>query len=452
MSSSASTHEAVESGFDHFRLDRKLLRGLKGLGFESPRPIQADTIPACLEGQDVMGLAQTGTGKTAAFGLPILQRLIEEPGEGPLVLILAPTRELANQIDAELRALAKFTRIETCTIFGGVPIPTQARALKRRPEIVVGCPGRVLDLVNRRMLDLSEVETLVLDEADHMFDLGFLPDIRRIVDRLPEDRQNLFFSATMPGEIRKLADDMLYEPHVVELAHTAPAERIEHFLVPIDESRKKELLDVVLAEDDCESAIVFTRTKHRAKRMAQQLDKAGHRAVALQGNMSQSQRDRAMKGFRQGKYDILVATDIAARGLDVAGIDYVINFDPPSTPETYTHRIGRTGRSEASGKACTFVTSDDRGWVRDTERMLGDRIDRRAMPGFEGITLEDARGAGPKSNGRSSSNGRGRPSRNRGGRSSDSGDGGRGRGGSSRNRGGRRGTGRHGANRSASRR
>ncbi len=446
--SSASTHEAVECGFDHFRLDRKLLRGLKALGFATPRPIQADTIPAGLEGQDVLGLAQTGTGKTAAFGLPILQRLVEEPGEGPLVLILAPTRELANQIDAELRALAKFTRIETCTVFGGVPIPTQARKLKRRPEIVVGCPGRVLDLANRGVLDLSEVETLVLDEADHMFDLGFLPDIRRIIALLPEDRQNLFFSATMPREIRKLADEMLFEPHVVELAHTAPAERIEHFLVPIDEGRKKALLDVVLAEDDCESAIVFTRTKHRAKRMAQQLDKAGHRAVALQGNMSQSQRDRAMKGFRQGRYDILVATDIAARGLDVAGIDYVINFDPPSTPETYTHRIGRTGRSDASGKACTFVTSEDRVWVRDTERMLGDRIERRSMPGFEGIRLEDARGVSPKK-GRPAANGRGRSSRNRGRRGSDSGSAGRGR--ASRNRSGRGGAGRSGTSRSASR-
>ena len=451
MSSNASTQPAVEGGFVDFRLDRKLLRGLKSLGFESPRPIQAETIPAALEGEDVMGLAQTGTGKTAAFGLPILQRLIEEPGEGPLVLILAPTRELANQIAAELRALAKVTRIEVCTVFGGVPVSSQARALRRRPEIVVGCPGRVLDLINQRLLDLSEVETLVLDEADHMFDLGFLPDIRRIVDRLPEDRQNLFFSATMPKEIRKLANDMLYEPHVVELAHTAPAERIEHFLVPVDESRKKALLDVVLAEDDCESAIVFTRTKHRAKRMAQQLDKAGHRAVALQGNMSQSQRDRAMKGFRQGRYDILVATDIAARGLDVAGIDYVINFDPPSTPETYTHRIGRTGRSDASGKACTFVTADDRGWVRDTERMLGDRIDRRSMPGFEGIRLEDARGAGPKKSGRPASHRRGRPSGNRGRRDGDSSDAGRGRGRSSDSR-GRRGGRRPGASRSASQR
>jgi len=428
---SASTHASAEGGFDHFRFDSKLARGLQALGFQDPRPIQADTIPAALEGQDVLGLAQTGTGKTAAFGLPILQRLIEEPGEGPLVLILAPTRELARQIEAEIKTLAQFTRIETCTVFGGVPIPTQARALKRRPEIVVGCPGRVLDLVKRRMLNLSEIETLVLDEADHMFDLGFLPDIKRIVGFLPEDRQNLFFSATMPKAIRSLADEMLFEPHVVELAHTAPAERIDHYLVPVDEGRKKALLDAVLSEDDCGSAIVFTRTKHRAKRMAQQLDKGGLRAVALQGNMSQSQRDRAMRGFRQGQYDILVATDIAARGLDVAGIDYVINFDPPSTPETYTHRIGRTGRSDASGKACTFVTPADREWLRDTERMLGDRIDRRPVAGFEGVDLE--RGPGRKPAGRGASNGRG-SGRGQGGRNE-------GRSGGNRNRagGGRRG-------------
>jgi superfamily II DNA/RNA helicase len=452
--SSASTHQREESGFDRFQLDHKLVRGLRNAGFQDPRPIQADTIPAALEGRDVMGLAQTGTGKTAAFGLPILQRLIEEPGEGPLVLILAPTRELARQIEEEIRTLAKFTRIETTTIFGGVPIPSQAKALRRRPEIVVGCPGRVLDLVNRGLLDLSEIETLVLDEADHMFDLGFLPDIKRIVAKLPDDRQNLFFSATMPREIRKLADEMLHEPCVVELAHTAPAERIEHYLVPVEESRKKALLDVVLAADDCASAIVFTRTKHRAKRMAQQLDKAGHRAVALQGNMSQSQRDRAMRGFREGKYDILVATDIAARGLDVAGIDYVINFDPPSTPETYTHRIGRTGRSDASGKACTFVTADDRVWLRDTEKMLGDPIVRRTVPGFDGVDL-DARGGARKPSGRSSADGRGRSNRGsgrgrgQGRRDSESSGGGRGRGRGSRSQ-GRSGGGRSGASRSAS--
>ena len=398
--SSAQPQIIAESGFDRFDFDSLLTRGLEAAGFSEPRPIQVDTIPACLEGRDVMGLAQTGTGKTAAFALPILQRLIEEPGKGPLVLVLAPTRELAIQIDAEIRLLAKFTRVETVTIFGGVSAGSQIRTLQRRPEIVVGCPGRVLDLVQQRRLDLSEVETLVLDEADHMFDMGFLPDIKRILAALPAERQNLLFSATMPKAIRELASRILHKPHIVELATVAPAERIEHALYPVPEGRKRDLLDRLLAEDDCRTAIVFTRTKHRAKRLALQLMKNGLRSVALQGNMSQAQRDRAMKGFRDGRFDILVATDIAARGLDVAGIDYVINFDPPSTPETYTHRIGRTGRSDESGKACTLVTREDSGWVRDTERVLGAPIKREQFPGFEVEPLNlSGSGSRPKRSG-----------------------------------------------------
>lgn len=354
-----------------------------------------------------MGLAQTGTGKTAAFALPILQRLIEEPGEGPLALILAPTRELAIQIDAEIRMLAKFTRIQSTTIFGGVSAGRQIQALRRRPEIVVGCPGRVLDLLQQRKLDLSEVETLVLDEADHMFDMGFLPDIKKILAALPKERQNLLFSATMPKAIRELADRILDRPHVVEIAHTAPALRIEHALYPIAEGRKQDLLDTILAEEDCKTAIIFTRTKHRAKRLGLRLANGGHRAVALQGNMSQPQRDRAMSGFREGRFDILVATDIAARGLDVAGIDYVINFDPPNTPETYTHRIGRTGRSEASGKACTFVTREDRDWVRDTERVLGSPIPRREVEGFDVEDIERGPSGGAKPRGGGNNRSRG---------------------------------------------
>ncbi len=406
-----TTNDSEGRGFDRFRLDSLLTRGLEAAGFTKPRPIQVDTIPACLEGQDVMGLAQTGTGKTAAFALPILQRLIEEPGRGPLVLILAPTRELAIQIDAEIRLLAKFTEIKTTTIFGGISPGTQIRALSRDPEIVVGCPGRVLDLVKQRKLDLSGIDTLVLDEADHMFDMGFLPDIKRILAALPKDRQNLLFSATMPKAIRGLADQILVDPKVVELGHSAPSERIEHALYETDPSRKKALLEKVLEQDDCKTAIVFTRTKHRAKRMAIQLAQRGLNAVALQGNMSQSQRDRAMGGFRKGQFDILVATDIAARGLDVAGVDYVINFDPPSTPETYTHRIGRTGRSEASGKAVTFVTSEDRDWVRDTERVLGSPIPRLETPDVQSTPVPRAEAERDRiaRNG----GGRGEPSRRR---------------------------------------
>jgi ATP-dependent RNA helicase RhlE len=432
---SANALASAEGGFDRFRFHENIVRGLQAAGFQEPRPIQDDTIPACLEGRDVMGLAQTGTGKTAAFALPILEYFVSEPGPGPRALILAPTRELANQIDAETRLLAQFTSVKTTTVFGGVPARAQIQALRRQPEIVVGCPGRVLDLLQQRQLDLRDIEVLVLDEADHMFDMGFLPDIKRILAALPSDRQNLLFSATMPKAIRQLAEQILNDPHVVEIAHTAPALRIEHALYPIAAERKKDLLDRLLAEDDCNSAIVFTRTKHRAKRLAIQLSKQGLSAIALQGNMSQAQRDRAMNGFRKGSYDILVATDIAARGLDVAGIDYVINFDPPSTPDIYTHRIGRTGRSEASGKACTFVTRDDADWVRDTERVLDASIPQRYWPGFDrepivaGKGARGARPAGRPSNAKTRSGGgdrrnkgpakRGR-SRKRGGRSASS--------------------------------
>ncbi len=372
-----------KTGFDRFQLNEALLRGIKAAGFREPRPIQFETIPAGLKGRDVLGLAQTGTGKTAAFALPLLDRLLEVPGKGPRVLVLAPTRELAAQISEEFRLLARFTRLKTVIVYGGVSTMNQIRALRARPEIVVGCPGRVLDLLQQGALRLDKIETLVLDEADHMFDMGFMRDIRKILKALPTKRQNLLFSATMPKEIRRLADDLLNDPHVAELSDATPAGTIDHALYPVAESRKRALLEVVLKQDDCRSAIVFTRTKHRTKKLADQLKKAGHRAVGLQGNMSQNARDRAMSGFRSRRFDILVATDIAARGIDVSGVSHVINFDVPNTPEAYTHRIGRTGRSEQEGIACTFVTHDDRGWVRATERMIGSPIQRRQVEGFQ---------------------------------------------------------------------
>jgi len=381
---SNKTQSAPEAnGFTRFGLAAPLMRGIRAAGFDEPRPIQLETIPAGQDGRDVLGLAQTGTGKTAAFALPLLDRLLAVRRKGPRVLILAPTRELASQISEEIRLLSKFTRLNMVTIYGGVSMRSQINALRHGPEIVVGCPGRVLDLLQQGELRLGRVETLVLDEADHMFDMGFLPDIRRILAKLPNDRQNLLFSATMPKEIRGLADDLLYEPHVVELADTAPASTIDHALYLVGERSKRDLLEHMLEGDDCDSAIVFTRTKHRARRLAEQIGKSGHRAVSLQGNMSQSQRDRAMKGFRSGQYDVLVATDIVARGIDVSGVSHVINFDVPNTPEAYTHRIGRTGRSEQEGVACTFVTSADRSWVRATERMIGKPIPQRKADGFD---------------------------------------------------------------------
>jgi len=330
----------------------------------------------------VLGLAQTGTGKTAAFALPILEQLLARRRQGPRALIVAPTRELAIQIHAEILELGKFTTLTATTVYGGVPANKQVRALRARPDIIVACPGRLLDLHQQRACDLSRIETLVLDEADHMFDMGFLPDIRRILAALPRERQNLLFSATMPREIRALADGVLNRPHVAELEHSKPASTIEHFLYPVEQNRKLDLLNNILGQDDFRSAIVFLRTKHRARRVARDLDRHGHRAVALQGNMSQSQRDRAMKGFREGSYDILVATDIAARGIDVAGISHVVNFDIPNTPDAYTHRIGRTGRAELSGKAITFVTHEDTAGVKAIERKLGQEIPRRFVKGF----------------------------------------------------------------------
>jgi len=387
---SRNNNETV-SGFAQFNLDPVLHRGIAAAGFVEPRPIQVQTIPAALEGRDVLGLAQTGTGKTAAFALPILERLLSGRGSDPRVLILAPTRELAAQISAEFLTLAKFTRIKVATIFGGVSVHRQRSALARRPEIVVACPGRLLDLMQQGLVRLGRVETIVLDEADHMFDLGFLPDVRRILSALPEERQNLLFSATMPPAIRTLADRILRNPHVVDVAHSQPLSTIEHALYPVDQTRKLALLQRILSEDELASAIVFTRTKHRARSVARKLEGAGHRAVALQGNMSQGQRERAMNGFRNRRFDVLVATDIAARGIDVEQVSHVVNFDMPNTTDAYTHRIGRTGRSDRQGKAYTFVTDEDRYLVSQVEKRLGASIPRREMQGFESIPFPQGR-------------------------------------------------------------
>ena len=367
------------TGFAEFRFNSALQRGIAAAGFLEPRPIQTQTIPAALQGRDVLGLAQTGTGKTAAFGLPVLERLLARPGDGPRVLIVVPTRELASQISAEIRTLAGFTAIRIATVFGGVSAQPQRAALRARPEILVACPGRLLDLLDQGAVRLDRIETLILDEADHMFDMGFLPDVRRILSALPKVRQNLLFSATMPKDIRGLADQILRNPHVVDLTRCMPALTIEHALYPTDGTEKLGLLRRLIAEERFTSAIVFTRTKHRARRLAQQLSDLGHHAVALQGNMSQSQRDRAMTGFRKRQFEILVATDIAARGIDVERVSHVVNFDMPGTPDAYTHRIGRTGRAGCEGKAYTFVTSEDHELVRAVESRIGAPIPRRRV-------------------------------------------------------------------------
>ena len=368
-----------KAGFDRFDLRPELRQAIADAEYTEPRPIQDKALPPALEGRDVLGLAQTGTGKTAAFVLPILERLLAGRRPGPRALVVAPTRELASQVHSEFERLARHTPIKATAIFGGVPIPRQVRALRQRPEVIVACPGRLLDLMNQGALHLDGVEVLVLDEADHMFDMGFLPDVRRILRALPERRQNLLFSATMPREIRKLADAVLQRPAVIELANARPAETIDHALYPLAELDKVGALEKLLSDKGFRSAIVFLRTKRRVKTLAQRLEKHGHSAVALQGNMSQPQRERALSGFRSGQYSILVATDIAARGLDIAGVSHVINYDVPNTPDAYTHRIGRTGRSEQSGIAFTFVTDEDRASIRAIEKRLGAPIERRPL-------------------------------------------------------------------------
>ncbi|MEZ6018116.1 MAG: DEAD/DEAH box helicase [Planctomycetota bacterium] len=405
----ASPTSASPTTFASFQLAPAVARGVLEAGFLEPRPIQAAAIPSALEGRDILGLAQTGTGKTAAFGIPILNRLVTHRSDrrrGPRALIIAPTRELARQIHDELQLVGHHTGVRSTVIFGGVPQGAQVRALKQAPEIVVACPGRLLDLHGQRLIDLSSVEMLVLDEADHMFDMGFLPFIRKILALLPRERQNMFFSATMPREIRGLADDLLTKPVTCELSKSRPADTIEDTLFEVAQDRRLTLLTKLLAAPDFRSAIVFLRTKHRARRVAKQLEGTGYRAVALQGNMSQGQRERAMEGFRKGQYNVLVATDIAARGIDVAAVSHVVNFDVPNTPEAYTHRIGRTGRAELTGKAYTFASREDDDEIRAIEKHLGRKIQRQSLAGFDGGDLAASSSTGDRRDRGSSGGGR----------------------------------------------
>jgi ATP-dependent RNA helicase RhlE len=337
-----------------------------------------------LQGRDLLGLAQTGTGKTAAFMLPILQRLITTPSAARQVrvLIVAPTRELAEQIYQAGVDLGKYTKVRSATVYGGVGKGAQVSALQRGAEIVVACPGRLLDLVGERSIDLSHVEVLVLDEADRMCDMGFLPDIKRILKLLPTQRQTLFFSATMPDDIRALSDSILKNPATVQIGLIAPAETVSHALYPVPDKLKTDLLLAMLKHTATGRVLIFTRTKHRAKNLAGRLEKIGYRVAALQGNMTQNRRQEAINGFREGKYDILVATDIAARGIDVSDISHVINYDIPDTVDAYTHRIGRTGRAHQSGEAFTLVAEDNGLMVRDIEKVLGP-LERRRLPEFD---------------------------------------------------------------------
>ena len=389
--------------FEQFSFDRRIAAGVKSIGYRTPTPIQKEAIPVVLQGRDILGLAQTGTGKTAAFVLPILQRLSQGPRGKVRALIVAPTRELAEQIHQEIVKLARDTKIRSVTIYGGVSKGPQLAALRRGVEIVVACPGRLLDHVDAGAINLGYVEMLVLDEADRMCDMGFLPDIRRIIRQVPEKRQTLFFSATMPKDIRALADSILDDPKTVQIGAIAPAETVSHALYPVPEDRRKELLIAMLRRTSTGRVLIFTRTKHRARSLAVYMKKHGYRAAALQGNMTQNQRQQAINGFRNGKIDMLVATDIAARGIDVSKISHVINFDMPGTANAYTHRIGRTGRIGRSGEAFTFAVRGDGLMIRQIEKTLGTRIERRRLPDFEYGGGFDPESQFPRSSSKSSS-------------------------------------------------
>lgn len=369
--------------FGLFKLHPQIAAGVTALGYKTPTPVQVQAIPPVLAGKDVMGLAQTGTGKTAAFVLPILERLLPGPRGRVRSLIIAPTRELAEQIHVSIGKLGRNTHLRSCTIYGGVSTLPQIQKLRAGVDVVVACPGRLLDHLNQKTIDLSRLEVLVLDEADRMFDMGFLPDIRRIIKQLPPKRQTLMFSATMPEDIRRLTGEVLQDPVTVRVDHAAPAKTVSHALYPVEQHLKTALLMELLKQTDAESILIFTRTKYRAKRIGQQLEKAGYKAASLQGNLSQNRRQNALDGFRNGSYQIMVATDIAARGIDVLSISHVINYDMPDTTDAYTHRIGRTGRAAKTGDAFTFVTCEDEPLVKSIERVLGSTIERRTLQDFD---------------------------------------------------------------------
>jgi ATP-dependent RNA helicase RhlE len=369
--------------FDSFAFHPRINAGISAAGYSTPTPIQHHAIPPILAGRDILGLAQTGTGKTAAFALPILQRLLKGPRGRLRALILSPTRELAEQTHVAIGELGRQTGLRSLTIYGGVSPQPQIKRLQAGMEIAVACPGRLLDLMGQQFVNLRSVEILVLDEADRMFDMGFLPDIRRILAALPVPRQTLLFSATMPPEIRSLAHEMLRNPATVELGASRPVGTVSHAQYAVDAARKVELLLALLRQPGSRQVLVFTRTKHRAKKLAGQLVKAGLSATSLQGNLSQNRRQEAMDNFRSGRVKIMVATDIAARGIDVSQVTHVINFDLPDTADAYTHRIGRTGRMTNLGTALSLVTRDDLAMVRTIERLLGKPLERRRLTGFD---------------------------------------------------------------------
>jgi len=408
--------------FAHLGLSPDLLRAVADSGYTEPTPVQNEAIPHVLAGRDLLAGAQTGTGKTAAFVLPILQRLSTVPRpEGwrrVRVLILVPTRELAMQVEESVRTYGAHRPNRSTTVFGGVAFNPQARALRHGAEIVVATPGRLLDHIGQGTVDLGGVEVLVLDEADRMLDMGFIRDIRRILERLPADRQNLMFSATFSNEIRRLADGILDRPAQVQIAaRNTPSELVEQVIHPVDRERKRELLSQLVRSRTIDQALVFTRTKHGANRLAEQLQKDGIAVATIHGNKSQPQRVRALADFKAGRVTLLVATEVAARGLDIDALPHVVNYELPMVPSDYVHRIGRTGRAGVDGIAVSLVCVDEGQLLREIERLLGHAIPVEVIPGFEpdrsirpeSIRMRSGQG-GPRPHGRP----HGRPQSGRG--------------------------------------
>ncbi|MCK5241794.1 DEAD/DEAH box helicase [bacterium] len=370
--------------FESLKLDDRIIRGVQDAGYHETTPIQEAVIPSASNGQDLIGTAQTGTGKTAAFVLPILHRLIQNPGKGRTrALIVTPTRELAEQIQGVVKVLGKHMPFRSATVYGGVGMQPQVEALRRGFEIIVACPGRLLDHVAQGNTRLDAVEILVLDEADRMLDMGFLPSVQKIIKLLPTARQTMLFSATFDATMERLIKNALRRPQRFCVDAAVPAETVSHTLYPVAQNMKSSLLLQLIKKTVAQTILVFTRTKHRADRVVNMVKRAGHNAAALHSNKSQSQRQHALAQFRSGRLSILVATDIAARGLDIAGISHVINYDMPDSATTYIHRIGRTGRASRTGDALTLATWEDADMVRDIERILGTPIKREAL---EGIT------------------------------------------------------------------
>jgi ATP-dependent RNA helicase RhlE len=370
--------------FTHLKLHPTLLRGIKELGFVRPTPIQAEAIPPAMAGRDLIACAQTGSGKTAAFLLPIIHHLHDQPRRTTRALVLAPTRELAAQILDDLNALAVHTPVTGAAVYGGVGMGPQEHAFRSGVDVIIATPGRLLDHLRNRYVRLQHIHHLVLDEADRMLDMGFLPEIRRILAHLPARRQTLLFSATMPPPIAALAREMMRQPATIQMQRqSAPASGITQAVYPVPQELKAPLVVHLLTQGTMTQALIFTRTKHRANRLADALVRGGIKAERIHGNRSQSQRTAALEGFKAGRFPVLVATDIAARGIDVDALGHVVNFDVPQAPDDYIHRVGRTGRAEATGEAFTLVSSDEEGSLRDIERAIGRRLPRVTVPDFD---------------------------------------------------------------------